>query len=71
MSGVLVTGARGFAGSHLIELLSHRGVAVTGWGRENVDLLDRSAVTQAIAGLKPEIVYTSPALRTSAIPSIA
>lgn len=33
MSGVLVTGARGFAGGHLANLLAQSGVAVTGWAR--------------------------------------
>lgn len=33
MSGVLVTGARGFAGGHLANLLARAGVTVTGWKR--------------------------------------
>ncbi len=57
MSAVLVTGARGFAGRYLVELLSRSGAAVTGWGRKDVDLLDRQAVTRAIAHLKPAVVY--------------
>ena len=57
MSAVLVTGARGFAGRYLVELLSKSGAAVTGWGREDVDLLDRPAVIHAIADLKPTVVY--------------
>ncbi len=57
MSGVLVTGARGFAGSHLVEHLRQSGVAVTPWARQDVDLLDREAVRRAIATLKPDVVY--------------
>ena len=57
MSGVLVTGARGFAGSHLVEHLQKSGVAVTGWTRQDVDLLDPRAVSRAIADLKPSAVY--------------
>ncbi len=57
MSGVLVTGARGFAGSHLVEHLEKSGIAVTRWAREDVDLLDRKAVARAIAALQPTVVY--------------
>ena len=57
MSGVLVTGARGFAGSHLVEHLRQSGVHVTPWARQGVDLLDREAVRRAIATLKPDVVY--------------
>jgi GDP-4-dehydro-6-deoxy-D-mannose reductase len=65
----LVTGAAGFAGSHLVEHLSHRGNLVA-WTRnavpaslaslatwQKVDLLDRDAVRRAISGLKPSTVY--------------
>jgi GDP-4-dehydro-6-deoxy-D-mannose reductase len=54
---VLVTGARGFAGSHLVEYLKRMNMAVTGWGRQDVDLLDRRAVSRAITGLRPTVVY--------------
>ena len=57
MSGVLVTGARGFAGSHLVEHLKKSGIPVTGWTRQDVDLLDAKAVSRAIADLKPRAVY--------------
>ena len=57
MSGILVTGARGFAGSHLVEHLRQSGVHVTPWARQDVDLLDREAVRRAIATLKPDVVY--------------
>jgi GDP-4-dehydro-6-deoxy-D-mannose reductase len=54
---VLVTGARGFVGRYLVEYLQSRGVDVVGWGRDQVDLLDRAAVSRAIAELKPSAVY--------------
>ena len=70
---ILVTGASGFAGGHLLDLLAGRSVpgGVVGWHRpgrmppaprssvtwEAVDLLDRSPVLDAIARLKPATVY--------------
>jgi GDP-4-dehydro-6-deoxy-D-mannose reductase len=68
---VLVTGAAGFAGSHLIDLLANDDVQVTAWYRPGgspprlvagvswhaVDLLDRSSVGAALAHLKPDVVY--------------
>jgi GDP-4-dehydro-6-deoxy-D-mannose reductase len=67
VSAVLVTGAAGFAGSHLLELLqspvasgSSRKDAsrnIVGWTRGDVDLLDRAAVRLAIDELRPSQVY--------------
>jgi GDP-4-dehydro-6-deoxy-D-mannose reductase len=57
VSSVLVTGARGFAGSHLIEYLEKCGIAATGWARQDVDLLDRDAVLRAVARVRPSFVY--------------
>ena len=57
LSAVLVTGAGGFAGSHLVELLAKSGVSVTGWRRQDVDLLDSKAVAEALASLRPSAVY--------------
>jgi GDP-4-dehydro-6-deoxy-D-mannose reductase len=57
MTAVLVTGAAGFAGGHLLDLLRASGANVTGWRRKDVDLLDRDAVWRAIAALKPSTVF--------------
>ena len=57
MNRVLVTGARGFVGRYLVEHLETAGAEVTGWGRDHVDLLDRRAVSRAMADLRPSVVY--------------
>lgn len=63
MSTILVTGAAGFAGSHLLDLLHnapgpHRGPhQIVGWTRRDADLLDRETVRDAIAALRPDEVY--------------
>lgn len=68
-SPVLVTGATGFAGSHLVESLA--GTAgVVGWGRSSprpefaelaewtvIDLLDRDRVHREIATLRPATIF--------------
>ena len=69
MSRVLVTGAAGFAGSHLVEHLAGR-CELVGWGRSapppgpaspatwtRIDLLDRDRVRQAVRELRPDAVY--------------
>jgi GDP-4-dehydro-6-deoxy-D-mannose reductase len=68
---VLVTGAAGFAGSHLIDLLVRSGASVVGWHRpggspprkqagarwDAVDLLDPAQVQAAIERARPAAVY--------------
>jgi GDP-4-dehydro-6-deoxy-D-mannose reductase len=70
-SEILVTGAAGFAGSHLLDRLSGGGAALVAWHRpggrpprdlprtrwEAVDLLDAAQVTAAIARARPSAVY--------------
>ena len=70
-STILVTGAAGFAGSHLVDLLAGDGADIIAWHRpggtapravpatkwEAVDLLDREAVRAAIARTRPSLVY--------------
>jgi GDP-4-dehydro-6-deoxy-D-mannose reductase len=70
-SGILVTGAAGFAGSHLLDLLTADGMDAIAWHRpggqpprevartrwEGVDLLDAAQVESAIARARPAIVY--------------
>lgn len=68
----LVTGATGFAGGHLLDHLLESEPAVAGWANPHgtpprasgprvtwagVDLLDRGAVTDAIARLRPRAIY--------------
>ena len=66
---VLITGATGFAGSHLLESLAGTERLV-GWGRSRprpelaglaewaaIDLLERVSVQRAIAGLRPATVF--------------
>jgi GDP-4-dehydro-6-deoxy-D-mannose reductase len=70
VTGVLVTGAAGFAGSHLLEHLASASGDLVAWTRssapadlaslarwEQVDLLDRDRVRSAIAGLRPARVF--------------
>jgi len=68
-SVVLVTGAGGFAGGHLVELLAGSADLV-GWSRsepppeiaalakwQRVDILDREQVTDAIASVRPDSIF--------------
>jgi GDP-4-dehydro-6-deoxy-D-mannose reductase len=68
---ILITGAAGFAGSHLIELLAHSRHNIVAWHRpggrppaeasgivwEAVDVLDRPAVRRGIDRVRPKAVY--------------
>jgi GDP-4-dehydro-6-deoxy-D-mannose reductase len=70
-SPILVTGAAGFAGSHLLDLLARDGADVVAWHRPGgspprdgtgarwlaVDLLDFAQVEAAVARLRPSAVY--------------
>ena len=70
-TSVLVTGAAGFAGSHLVDLLAGTGASVTAWTHrpterpptqapatwQSVDLLDRQAVDAALAAIEPSVIY--------------
>ncbi|HEX7086465.1 MAG TPA: SDR family NAD(P)-dependent oxidoreductase [Vicinamibacterales bacterium] len=69
MPRILVTGAAGFAGSHLVDALARTGAEVIAWARraerlpdtdihmQAVDLLDRRAVAEAMAAARPDVVY--------------
>lgn len=52
-----MTGAAGFAGRHLVDLLTTSGVAVTGWRRQDVDFLNAEAVSRAVAELGPSTIF--------------
>ncbi len=65
---ILVTGASGFAGSHLVQMLA--GHEVHAWTHaspppllgahaqwQRVELMDRSAVLQAVRDIRPTVVY--------------
>ena len=68
---VLVTGAAGFAGSHLLDLLTGVGQHVVAWHRPRpvapaarkgvtwraVDIVDAEAVHAAVADARPKAVY--------------
>lgn len=69
---VLVTGAAGFVGSHLIERLAADGATVVAWRRPDsspdpgfpagvrwmpVELLERTRVGEALAGVRPSQIY--------------
>ena len=70
-SEILVTGAAGFAGSHLLDRLAKGGSRVVAWHRpggqpprevaqtrwEAVDLLDATQVNDGIARVRPSAVY--------------
>ena len=67
----LVTGAAGFAGSHLVDQLAADRVDVVGWHRpggaphqplpgvrwQAIDILERSSVFEAISALRPAVVF--------------
>lgn len=70
---ILVTGAAGFVGGHLLDLLEAGGSRIVAWRRPGepppppptgtrcqwmeVDVLDAAAVREAVGALRPRIVY--------------
>lgn len=68
---ILITGAAGFVGTHLLERLAAEPAPLVGWFRPGaepavphpaatwvcVEMLDRDAVTRALHGLDPSAVY--------------
>ncbi|MCX6385391.1 MAG: GDP-mannose 4,6-dehydratase [Solirubrobacterales bacterium] len=69
---ILITGASGFAGSHLADLCNSAGDEVFGLSRsggrstETVDLLDAQATRMTVAAVKPDVVYHLAALASVA-----
>lgn len=71
MNTVLITGAAGFAGGHLIELLAHEDAEIVGWKRPGteplvstprvrwvvVEMHDAGAVAAAVKAANPSAVY--------------
>jgi len=56
MTRWLVTGAGGLLGTDLVAALTSRGEPVTGMDRASLDVTDAAAVTDAIAGRRPDVV---------------
>ena len=54
---VVVTGAGGFIGRRLVQLLAGAGADVTGWTRADLDLTDGAVVAQALAEQRPATVF--------------
>ena len=55
---ILVTGASGFLGRPLCQMLAGRGHAVTGASRATgLDVTDGARVHAFVAGVRPEVIY--------------
>ncbi len=54
---ILVTGARGFLGSHLVRVLTESGADVHGLVREEADLRDADAIRRVVDAARPELVF--------------
>ena len=61
---VLVTGARGFLGSHLMPALAAEGAAAVAF---QGDITDAAAVEAAVSGVRPEVVFHLAAYGTTPI----
>src|SRR5450759_4851993 len=70
-TSILITGAAGFAGGHLLDRLAREDAGIVAWHRpggdppraaagtrwQAIDLLDARSVRQTIAELRPKVVY--------------
>lgn len=54
---VLVTGANGFVGRHLLNLLEDRCDEITAVSREDLDICNASVVTELVRSVQPEAVF--------------
>jgi nucleoside-diphosphate-sugar epimerase len=63
---VLVTGAGGFIGHHLVTRLRHDGADVVALTRETCELTDRQALTAAVRAAAPDVVLHLAAARRKA-----
>jgi len=59
---VMITGSEGMLGRALADRLSGCGYSVCGFGRAALDVTDEAAVTDAVVGLRPDIVIHAAAL---------
>lgn len=57
VGAALVTGGSGFAGTHLVDALDGRADSVSAPQSSTLDLRDRSAVTDAVAATRPDVVF--------------
>lgn len=53
---VLVTGARGFVGGHLLRGLEERGIRAIGTDRDDLDVTDPAAVAAVVASTRPDAI---------------
>jgi len=55
MKRVVITGGRGFIGSHLLQHLTSNGYEVSALGRDDVDLRDQEATARVLGRISPHI----------------